>query len=397
MRCSGIGHAQVSISFLTIVDMTMPSAEIFCLALLLMTVGLLLNADFNRRLDSSRIAAVLAIVTIAGADYFFIKAMPFGDSRNLERPAVAERKPAQQRGGIAQDSPPHLLERGGLAGLRGETTQGAASDNAEGAPPGGGEATDAAAGTGTHAAIEGAGRSLRHWLKAWLGRQFTLTRSLVQVRDFKDCDTCPEMVRIPSGVRQIGDPNSDTSDPSGLMPQREMRVWPGFAVARDEITTAQLQAAGITTRHGGACELSTKLHADAPAACVSVQEMESYIDWLNHNTGRRYRLLSATEWDYAARASMADDAGARHMGGGLVEMVADCWPSGVAATRIVAAKTAGAPTTRCSRRVVKDGADLEDKHWQNPASRRVFEADGRSPQVGFRVMRTFDLTAEKGF
>lgn len=370
----------------------MPSPEIFCLVLLLTTVGLLLYADFNRRLDSSRIAAMLALLTIAGADYFFVQAMPFGRGIDVTHPASAKRQPTQGRGSAAQGGTPTFPKQDGSAGSRGGMSQGdAATDDKEGVPTEVSDAMDASTGTDIHAAIEGAGRSLREWLKTWLAQQSAETRSLVQVRDFKDCEACPDMVRIPSGVRLIGDPDGENSTPSGRMPQREMRVWPGFAVARDEITMAQLQAAGITPRGGSACGSFAEVDPHAPVACVTASEMEAYIGWLNLRTGRRYRLLSAAEWEFAARASMDDDAGLQRMGGGLAEMVSDCWPAGTAATPVAPV------TSRCSHRVVKDGADGEERDWHHPAARRAFEADARSAQVGFRVMRPFDLTAKKGF
>jgi formylglycine-generating enzyme required for sulfatase activity len=158
-----------------------------------------------------------------------------------------------------------------------------------------------------------------------------------------------------------------------------LRMCPGFAIARVEITNAQLKAAGIS-RHGDrACPLPADGHADAPAACVTAQEMEADVEWLSQHIGRSYRLPSAAALEFAARASVDDDRGADRMGGGLAEMVAECWPSDVPATQVLAVDFSETQITRCSHRIVKDGADDEREHCWRLSARRAFDAAARSP------------------
>jgi formylglycine-generating enzyme required for sulfatase activity len=39
-----------------------------------------------------------------------------------------------------------------------------------------------------------------------------------------------------------------------------------------------------------------------PVTCITWQEAQEYIKWLNQNTGKKYRLLSEAEWEYVAKA-----------------------------------------------------------------------------------------------
>jgi formylglycine-generating enzyme required for sulfatase activity len=139
---------------------------------------------------------------------------------------------------------------------------------------------------------------------------------------FKDCPTCPEMVVMPSGKAWLGAEPWDQDMKAGWGPLREVNITYSFAVARLEITRAQYrefvkatkyassntscntwgfnkiigQTEGYTWDNPGQAQ-----REDAPVVCVSWEDATAFTKWLAKKTGKLYRLLSSTEFEYAAR------------------------------------------------------------------------------------------------
>lgn len=143
----------------------------------------------------------------------------------------------------------------------------------------------------------------------------------------RDCDTCPEMVVVPAGVFVMGTPAAmlgGAESPPETQPT-VIRISRPFAIGRFEVTRGEfaafVNASGREQRTGcrtwdaalgrfnddgrrtwldpGVPAEPTERH---PASCVSWADAQAYASWLSQETGKSYRLPSAAEWEYAARA-----------------------------------------------------------------------------------------------
>jgi formylglycine-generating enzyme required for sulfatase activity len=144
---------------------------------------------------------------------------------------------------------------------------------------------------------------------------------------FRDCDQCPELVVVPPGTFTMG---SDVINPmrGGEMrpegPARTVSIARAFAAGRTEVTNRQFAAFVDATGYRPSTQCSVGMnredlapvdfrgplfgHApapDAPVVCVSWHDAKAYAVWLAGKTGKRYRLLTEAEWEYAARGGSA--------------------------------------------------------------------------------------------
>ena len=265
------------------------------------------------------------------------------------------------------------------------------------------------------------------------------------------------MVVVPAGSFRMGSPSGEAGRNDDEGPAHRVEISKPFAIGRFEVTRGEYarfvsetgDSPGTTcwTYEGGEWEERTGRNwrspgfaqADShPAVCVNWKDARSYVAWLSRKTGEAYRLLSESEWEYAARAGTTSSRywgnapssacryanvydrtgkdehsfdwshhdcrdghghtssagvfdpngfGLHDMLGNVWEWVADCWNESYAgAPADGSAWTSG----DCSRRVLRGGSWNGEPRVVRSAIRNWNSTGNRSNDFGFRVARTLD-------
>ncbi|MEO8011488.1 MAG: SUMF1/EgtB/PvdO family nonheme iron enzyme, partial [Dokdonella sp.] len=273
----------------------------------------------------------------------------------------------------------------------------------------------------------------------------------------------PAVVVVPTGQFVMGSPADEAGHRDNEEPQRPVNISIGFALGQAEVSVAQFRqfVKAIDYRtdaeragNGSVYEESTGRMIDRrginwerdykgdragdslPVINVSWNDARGYVDWLSQRTGKRYRLPSEAEFEYALRAGTQSafwwgdgepkvvltnvtgdgdrSPGKRSWGrafaqysdgfwgpaparsfpgnplglfdidGNVSEWVEDCWHDNYArAPRDSAAWV----NPGCASRVIRGGSWASAPDQVRSAYRLSVIASSRSARVGFRIAR----------
>ena len=122
----------------------------------------------------------------------------------------------------------------------------------------------------------------------------------------KDGGEGPEMVVLPTGRFWMGDSAGDGEVWGGkrknpMLPVRLVTMARSIAMGKYEITFAEYErfAAATGLERPNAAGWG---RGNRPVINVSREDARAYAAWLSEQTGKRYRLPTEAEWEYAARA-----------------------------------------------------------------------------------------------
>ena len=238
---------------------------------------------------------------------------------------------------------------------------------------------------------------------------------------YKDCDDCPDMVVIPEGSFLMGSPPDPEQDPfsnakpvkvgeDSEKPQHRVDIQT-FAIGKYEITQEQWFAVMGNNP-------SSNKGRTLPVENVSWDDAQLFVQKLSQKTGKKYRLPSEAEWEYAARAGSTS---AYPWGNSNAELHVYAWFNSIANTTnpvglkkpnqfglhdlisnvfewtedCVNPNYSGAPTDgsawlsgNCSLRVLRGGSWVNDPQHLRTAIRSGNTSSNRSNYIGLRVART---------
>ena len=241
---------------------------------------------------------------------------------------------------------------------------------------------------------------------------------------FRDCADCPELVVVPAGTFVMGSPADEAERDGDEGPEHPVNLKKRFAVGVHEVTFEEWDACATQ----GGCDGYRPRdkgwgRGTRPVVFVSWEDARAYAGWLSRRTGKDYRLLTESEWEYVARAgkrtrtryawgnelgsgrancescgSRWDDVstapvgsfpsnafGVHDMHGNVSEWVDDCWSPGYAEAP---ADGTAFDSAKCKKRVLRGGAWNDKPRYLRSANRSRSDPGTRSaPNFGFRVAR----------
>ena len=137
--------------------------------------------------------------------------------------------------------------------------------------------------------------------------------------EFKECEDCSVMVVVPPGSFTMGSPEGAIDRYNNEGPQHTVTIAKPFAVAMFLVTFDEFAKFVLATGYDAGSECWTfedgtgevrsrswrtpgfPTGGTQPVVCLNWYDAKAYVAWIARKTGNPYRLLTETEWEYAAR------------------------------------------------------------------------------------------------
>jgi len=218
------------------------------------------------------------------------------------------------------------------------------------------------------------------------------------------------MITIPSGSYFMGVKKAGFVD---TKPVHEVEISQ-FSVSKYEVTV------GIFNQYLTISNKSlSKGHVDDPVTNVSWVDAMNFVDWLSNNSGKSYRLLTESEWEYLAKANIKsiypwgnsvkkeqaqcadclkvkpksyrqvgrfkeNQFGLFDINGNAWEWTQDCYKNNYLG---VHQDGSAYIFDDCQRRVIRGGAWNSKKVEMHPSYRTAAKPNFKSSTIGFRLAR----------